>query len=287
MILLVDTFSALFRAHYALPPMSTRAGEPTAALYGFSSLVLKLLREYPGAALSFALDGPTPTFRDEVFGEYKAGRARLPDALHAQLARLPRLLSAFGVPVLAAPGFEADDVLATLARRAEALGEPALIVSGDRDFFQLARPGVEIYFIGARGQPALIYDVERVTARFGVPPQRLPAYVALVGDASDNLPSVPGIGPRTARALLTGHPSAGALLDALEGVASVRVRERLAAHREQILLTERLARLRDDVPLEAPDPPWSKLSPGARGELRRELEVLEFKSLLQRLDRLE
>src|SRR5262245_31977600 len=131
MLLLVDTFSALFRAHYALPPMSTSAGEPTSALYGFSVLLLKLLREHPGTALAFAVDAPQATFRARAYEAYKAGRPPTPDALALQLRRLPELLAAFGVPVLRAPGFEADDVLATLARLSRERGEPATwIVSG-------------------------------------------------------------------------------------------------------------------------------------------------------------
>src|SRR4051812_20285205 len=205
--LLLDTYSLFFRAFHALPPMSTRAGEPTSALYGFSSLLLKVLREQPGAALAFALDAPQATFRHEAFDEYKAGRAATASALSAQFERLRQLLDALAVPAFRCPGFEADDVLATLAKRARDQGLPALVVSGDRDLLQLARGSVRVYFVGRRSKEALIYDEAAVFARFGVVSEFLPSYVALIGDPSDNLPGVPGIGASTARRLLTGKRS--------------------------------------------------------------------------------
>jgi len=287
MIVLIDTFSAFFRAHYALPPMSTQAGEPTAALYGFSSLLLKLLREQPGAALAFALDAPARTFRREQFDGYKAGRAPTPDALSVQLRRLPALLEALDVPVIVAPGFEADDVLATLARRSRELGAgPTLIVSGDRDLLQLARDEVRVHFIGRRGEKAVTYDEAGVVVRFGVPPQRLPSYVALIGDVSDNLPGVPGIGPSTARRLLTGFVSAKELLSNLERIGSERTRELLARHETQILQTEKLATLCDEVALPVTGACWRIVSRAALGRLRSEFEALEFKSLIPRVERL-
>lgn len=283
MIVLVDTFSVLFRAHYALPPMSTQRGFPTAGLYGFSVMVLKLLRENPGAALAFAVDSPEATFRDELYDEYKAGRAPTPDSLSTQLGRLPELLAALSVPVHRAPGFEADDILATLSRRARELAEPALVVSGDRDLLQLAREPVRVHFIGKRGQKAVTYGEPEVRERFGIGAERLPTWTALIGDTSDNLPGVPGIGPTTARALLTQYPDAAALLSGLDEIRSTRTRELLRAHAQQILRVERLARLRDDVPLVANADAWRKPS---FAELRVRFEELEFKSLLPRLDKL-
>jgi DNA polymerase-1 len=285
-IVLVDTFSVVFRAHYALPPMSTARGVPTAALYGFSVMLLKLLRENPGAAFAFAVDSPEATFRDEIYDEYKAGRARTPDPLSEQLERLPGLLAALAVPVHRVPGFEADDVLATLARHARAGAEAALVVSGDRDLLQLAQAPVRVHFIGKRGQKAVTYGEPEVRERFGVAPERLPTWVALIGDASDNLPGVPGIGPATARALLTQHADAASLLANLGRVTASRTRALLEAHQTQILQVEALARLRDDVPLADGAALWAAPSSQSFAELRAHFEELEFKSLLPRLDRL-
>jgi DNA polymerase-1 len=282
-ILLVDTYSAVFRAHYALPEMSTRSGEPTSALYGFSALLLKLVREHPNAALALAVDLPGQTFRDTAYGEYKAGRSATPSALGAQLRRLPRLLEALGVPVLGAAGFEADDVLATLAERARSEGRDTLVVSGDRDLLQVAHGSVRVHFIGGRGMDAVTYDEARVRDRFGLPPGRLPSLVALVGDASDNLPGVPGLGPATAKRLFSVFADASELFEDLTSVEPERVRTVLSQHRAQILKTEDLARLRHDVPLPADSAPQVPSNEAWRS-LRREFEALEFKSLLPRVD---
>lgn len=284
-MLLFDTFSLFFRAHHALPPMSTSAGEPTAALYGFSALLLKLMREHRGAELCFALDAPAATFRHEAYAGYKGTRDALPDELGPQFGRLDELLAALGVPVFRLPGFEADDVLATLAGELRRSQVTALVVSGDRDLLQLAHGSVQVLFMGRRGKDALLYDEAAVRARFRLPPQRLPSYVALVGDSSDNLPGVPGVGPGTAARLLADVSSCDELLSRLDAVAPQRVRQALDAHREQILLTERLARLRDDL----------ELGQGARHALpsvealrrvRGWFEALEMKSLLARIDAL-
>lgn len=283
MIVLFDTYSVLFRAHYALPPMNTRSGFPTAALYGFSVMVLKLLRENPGAGLAFAVDSPEATFRDELYEEYKAGRVRTPDSLSMQLGRLPALLDALSVPVHRAPGFEADDILATLSRYARTRSEAALVVSGDRDLLQLAREPVRVHFIGKRGQKAVTYGEPEVRERFGIGAERLPTWTALIGDTSDNLPGVPGIGPATARALLSQYADAQALLAGLDQVRPARTRALLQAHAEQIVRVEGLARLRDDVPLVASEELWRTPS---FVELRSRFEELEFKSLVPRLDKL-
>jgi DNA polymerase-1 len=282
-ILLVDTYSAVFRAHHALPEMSTQSGEPTSALYGFCALVLKLLRENPAAELAFAIDLPQPTFRQTAYPEYKAGRPTTPSALGTQLRRLPRLLGAFGVPVLGSAGFEADDVLATLAERARHEAHDTVIVSGDRDLLQVIGGSVRVLFIGRRGLSAVTYDEARVVERFGLPPSRLPSFVALVGDASDNLPGVRGVGPATAQRLFREFADAAELFARLESVRPERVRAILKAHEAQIVRNEALARLRTDVPLPddaAPRRPcaddWQRL--------REEFEALEFKSLVRRLD---
>jgi len=283
--LLLDTFSLFFRAFFALPAMSTSTGEPTGALYGFSAFLLKLLREHPGAELCFALDTGRPTFRHREFQQYKAGRAPTPTPLVEQLRRLDALLERVGGVALAAPGFEADDVLATLAARLRAQGRATLVVSGDRDLLQLAFGSVHVHFVGRRGKDALDYDEAAVRERFGAPPWRLPSFVALVGDASDNLPGVPGIGPKIARNLLENHEGAAHLLRDAAALSPPRIGRLLLEHAEQIRATEALARLRIDAPL--PQPPHLA-APSAASLLRlRELfEALEFKSLLPRLDKL-
>ena len=283
--LLLDTYSVVFRAFHALPRLSTSTGMPSSALYGFSSLVLKLLREYRPRALSFAVDAPVRTFRAERYAEYKAGRARTPPELAQELERLPRLLEAFGVPVFCVPGFEADDVLATLARRLGLAGKNVLIASGDRDLLQTADERTRVLFLGRRGQDALLYDAPGVEQRFGVPPAKLPSLMALVGDTSDNLEGVAGVGPRTAAALVAEFGSMSELVRHLERVPA-KLRDSLRDASERLLLNEELARLREDVPL-GTDELAAPLTDPARIRLRALFEQLEYKSLVERLERLE
>ncbi|HEX4339744.1 MAG TPA: 5'-3' exonuclease H3TH domain-containing protein [Polyangiaceae bacterium] len=284
--LLIDTSSVVFRAHHALPPMNTRAGVPTAALYGTSVLLLKLLREERPKALAFALDAPKATFRHERLESYKGTRQPLPDPLRPQLARLPDLLAAFGAPSHQAPGFEADDVLATLARRLSEVGEAVRIVTGDRDMFQLIRAGVDVMFIGRRGEKPIIYDAAAVEKRFGVAPDRLPFLIALVGDKSDNLPGVPGIGPRSGAKLVATAASAADLVARAQDISSATLRAAIVGAAEQIRLTEELARLRSDVEL-ADGVMVGAVTKAAVPRLRAFFEEFEFKSLLPRLDALE
>jgi DNA polymerase-1 len=282
--LLLDTFSLFFRAFFALPPMSTARGEPTNALYGFSALLLKLLREHPQAELCFAMDTGRPTFRHRAFEAYKGQRERAPTPLVEQLRKLEQLLARVAVPVVGVPGFEADDVLATIATRLRGEGRPTLIVSGDRDLLQAAHGSVRVHFVGRRGKDAITYDEAAVRERFGIPPWRLPSYVALVGDTSDNLPGVPGIGPGTARQLLAEREDVEHLLADAAHVTP-RLAALLAEHAVQIRRTEQLARLRCDAPL--PQPPHLAAPAAPQLVALRELfEALEFKSLLPRLDKL-
>lgn len=283
--LLLDTFSLFFRAFFALPAMSTSRGEPTSALYGFSALLLKLLREQPGAELCLALDTGRPTFRHRAFQPYKAQRAATPTPLVEQLKQLDRLFERLAVPVLGSPGFEADDVLATVAERLRAEQRPTFVVSGDRDLLQLAHGSVRVLFVGQRGKDAQVFDEAAVRQRFGVPPWRLPSFVALVGDVSDNLPGVPGIGAGTARKLLENRENIGELLRDAPGLRPTRVGQLLLAHADQISQTEGLARLRTDAPLPQP-PHLAPPSVDALLAVREWFEALEFKSLLPRIDKL-
>jgi DNA polymerase-1 len=285
-VALFDSYSLLFRAFHALPPLTTKAGEPTSALYGFCSVVIRVLREQRPARLAFALDAPARTFRAQRYAGYKAGRPSTPSALSRQIARLEELLGAFEAPLFCAPGFEADDVLATLCHRLEREEQRSVVVSGDRDLLQLVGPLTNVLFVGARQKAPVLFDEPAITARFELPASKLPSYVALVGDSSDNLPGVPGIGARTAAKLVAEHGSIPRLLENLEQLATPKIREALARHREQALLNEELATLRRDVPL-ADGPLAAPLTASARARLERLFDELEFKSLIGRLESLD
>ncbi|MBA2322430.1 MAG: hypothetical protein H0V89_14895 [Deltaproteobacteria bacterium] len=265
MILLLDGLSILYRAFHALPPMSTAAGEPTSALYGFSSLLVKLLREEAPVGLALALDTPAPTVRHAEFPEYKAGRARMPDGLRAQIDELPVLAAAMGVPVHRVPGKEADDLLATLARR---IAEPTLVVSGDTDRVQVVDDRTTMLFIGRRKKDHVRYTPASVQERYGFEPRLVPTYKAMVGDPADNLPGISGFGAATARKLCATYGDAAAILAA-------RPDPRLT---EALPRWEALGRLDGAVPLAAPL--WA---PVDRDGLRRWFGRWEFKSLLARI----
>jgi DNA polymerase-1 len=281
-ILLLDAFSLLYRAFFALPPLTTQGGEPTSGLYGLSVLLLKLLREQRPVGAAFALDLPRPTFRHERYAGYKGTRTAPPSALGRQVGRLRELIEAFGFPAFAAPGFEADDVLATLATELAAAGEAPVVVSGDRDTLQLAVGPTSVLYVG-RGVKEARYDAAAVEARFGVAPARLPEYVALIGDPSDDLPGVPGIGKQTAAQLIGRYGTVTALLEHLDEIANARVREALRAHADRVPLWADLARLRTDVPL-PPGPRLAPVTPAGRAGVVGLFERLEFTSLIGRVD---
>jgi DNA polymerase I len=284
-VLLLDTSSLFLRAHHALPPMNTRAGEPTSAIYGFSTLLLKLLREQRPTRLAFARDLAGPTFRHRDYADYKANRPSTPEVLRPQWARLDQLIRALQVPQLSAAGFEADDVLATAARRLAEAGDDVEIVSGDRDLFQTIAPRVRVCFVGARGQQPQLLDVAAIELRYGVAPRQLPSVFALVGEASDNLIGVPGIGNKTASQLVARYGTLSQLLENLDSVTPTKLREALRSARERIALNEHLARLVDDLDL-GPGLLAAPITPSALAQTRALFEELEFKSLSARLDTL-
>ena len=265
--------------------MNTRAGQPTSAVYGMSVLLLKLLREQKPKGLCFARDRSEPTFRHQQYSDYKAHRAPLPEPLLSQFALLDRLLAALGAPVFGVSGFEADDVIATLARGFAGDGESVCVVSGDRDMFQVVREHVHVLFIGRRGQPHVLYDEDAIAKRFALSPEQLPSFVALVGDSSDNLPGVHGIGVKTAQKLIAQFGSASALLAGVDQVKSSTVREALSQAAERIRRNESLVRLRSDVALPE-GARYSAFTAEAKAALRAFFEELEFQSLLPRLDKL-
>jgi DNA polymerase-1 len=285
--LLLDTNSLFFRAHHALPPMNTSTDEPTAALYGFSALVIKLLREVRPSGMAFARDLPQPTFRHVQYRDYKAGRPPVPDALRPQWGRLDDLIAAFGVPSHSAPGFEADDVLATLARRLTMSEAPedVTIVSGDRDLFQTIGPHVRVLFVGARGQKPETVDAAVVEARYGIVPTRMPMWSALVGESADNLVGVPGIGTRTASKLAARYETTANLLAHLDSVTPLKVRDALRAASDRLTMNEGLARLRDDLDMTT-TPLVGSVDDAALARVQNVFEALEFKSLVGRLNAL-
>jgi DNA polymerase I len=281
MVLLCDTYSMLYRAFHALPPLTTSKGEPTGALYGFMSLLVKLLREQKPQGVAFALDGPRPSFRRERFAEYKAHRGSMPPELRSQRARLEAVLARLEAPRFASEGFEADDVIATLAR--ELAPREVLVVSGDRDLFQTIDSRVRVLFIGRRADEHVLYDEAMVRRRYGLAPGALPSFTALVGDDADGLPGVPGVGPKTATSWIAAHGSIDELLAHLDGVKPARLRGALRDRSDALRRDEDLARLRADVPL-AGGARFASVDRALAAALAEVCVELELRSLLPRLD---
>jgi DNA polymerase-1 len=275
-----------YRAYYALPEsIATSAGFPTNALYGFCAMIIKILSDYRPSGVIVAWDSREKTFRHAEFADYKAQRKPMPELLSEQWPYFVELTGAFGFVNLAVPGYEADDILATLARQAEGQQRTAIIVTGDRDALQLVGEHVSV-MANTRGVTEVkIYDPAGVEERFGVAPRLIPDLIGLKGDTSDNIPGIPGIGEKTAAQLLGEYGSLEEVLAHAGEVAGAKRRELLTEHHDVALLSKRLAALEHDAPIEIHA---AEVLPH---ELRRDrIEQLfsrfEFNSLLDRLESL-
>lgn len=199
-LILVDGSSYLYRAYHAFPPLTNSAGEPTGAMYGVLNMLRSLILQYQPTHAVVVFDAKGKTFRDELFEHYKSHRPPMPDDLRAQIEPLHKMVKAMGLPLMAVPGVEADDVIGTLAREAERAGRPVLISTGDKDMAQLVTPGITLI----NTMTNTILGPDEVVTKYGVPPELIIDFLALMGDSSDNIPGVPGVGEKTAQALLQG-----------------------------------------------------------------------------------
>jgi 5'-3' exonuclease len=247
-LLLVDGSSSLYRAFFALPPLRSSKGTPTHAILGFTTMLLKLLREEEPEAVALAFDGPGPTTRHHAFAEYKAQRPEMPEAMAQQIPYVHRVLAAMCVPVLMIPAEEADDILGSVAMRAVAERYRVILVSGDKDLFQLVGDRIVV----RDTMKERTWGPTEVQERYGISPSQFPDFLALMGDSIDNIPGVPGVGEKTARDLLQHFGTLEALLDRSAEVTKPKVREALLRHAEQARLSKWLATIRTDLPI-----PWA------------------------------
>ena len=282
-LLLIDGHSLAYRAFYALPDdMRTASGQVTNAVYGFTSVLVNLLRDHRPRRVAVAFDLPGGTFRHERLDSYKANRTAPPDIFREQLGLLREVLEVLGVRSVDAPGFEADDVLATLATEADREGLDTAVVTGDRDAFQLvADPHVVVLYPQRGMSDPVRYDEAGIEARTGVRPADYVAYAALRGDTSDNLPGVPGVGEKTAARLIGRYGGIDGLYDHL-GEQTPKLRESLEAAEARVRLNCELMELRRDLDLGVSVADLD-VTPAEPAEIRRLFEFLEFNSLLDRL----
>ncbi|MBI3998228.1 MAG: DNA polymerase I, partial [Armatimonadetes bacterium] len=280
-LVLLDTNGLIYRAFYALPYLTTSDGRPTNAVYGLTSMVLKVLEEERPEYIVAAFDRPGPTFRHEQYEAYKAHREAMPDDLRPQIGLSKQVLETLGIPIVEAEGFEADDVIATIARQAEAQGLDVLIVSGDLDTLQLV-DGQTRVMVTSRGiTETVVYDDAKVRERFGFAPTQLPDYKSLRGDPSDNIPGVPGIGEKTAASLIQQFGGVEALLERLDE-APPKVRTALAAAADQVRQSKHLATLVADAPVTVDWDAVRRREPD-RARLEALFRALEFRVFLDRL----
>ncbi|HID09949.1 MAG TPA: DNA polymerase I, partial [Candidatus Latescibacteria bacterium] len=253
-LFLIDGSALTYRSYFAFArnPLINSKGEDTSAPYGFVNSLLKLFRDYNPEYIVVVFDTGKPTFRHERFPEYKATRQKMPEDMATSLPRIYQILEAMNIPVLEVEGYEADDVIGTLAKRAVEEGFEAVIVAGDKDFFQLVGPGVKVLRPTRTGKEEGMewVDEKGVEEHIGVPPERVRDLLALTGDTSDNIPGVPGVGEKTARALVRSYGDLEAVLARSDAVARDKVRENLKQFADQARLSKELVTIRTDVPIE-------------------------------------
>src|SRR4051794_30652844 len=277
-LFLIDGNSLVYRAFFALPEsIATSDGRPTNAIFGFASMLVKLITDH-GVAPTIVVWDAGSSGRKEVYAEYKAQRRTQPDLLREQWPSLAPLVEAFGYTNLRVDGYEADDVIASLAEKARQEGIPVMIVTGDRDAFQLVGDGVKVMATARGITETKIYDAEAVKDRYGIEPELIPDFYGLKGDTSDNIPGVPGIGEKTASDLLQRFGDLETILASVDEISGAKRKENLVNHAEDARMSKRLATAVTDVPVEEIDIEHAVSSPPDRSRLRdvfREFELRE------------
>ena len=250
-LVIIDGHSLLYRAFYALPPLTNKNGQLTNAVYGFLLILFKAIKDLKINYIVACFDTEKPTFRHDKFEGYKAHRPKTPDGIISQIPIMKEVLLALNIPMFEKEGFEADDLIATIAKKNENEAE-VYILSGDLDNLQLVDEKIKVYTLGKGIKDAVLYDEKRVVERFGVEPSKMNDFKALTGDASDNVPGVPGIGKKTAAELIQKFGSIKNLYDELStdtAVLKPKVKEALKSNKENAFLSLNLVETKKDIPL--------------------------------------
>jgi len=276
-LVLVDGSSYLYRAYHALPKLTSSRGEPTGAVHGVLSMIMKLAKEQETEHFAVVFDAPGKTFRDELFDAYKANRPPMPDDLRLQIDPLLEAVPAMGLPMLRVEGVEADDVIGTLCRQAAADGMQVLVSTGDKDMTQLVDDNITL----VNTMSGTVLDRDGVKKKFDVFPEQIIDYLALVGDSSDNIPGVPRVGAKTAAKWLNQYGSAAGIVENAQEISG-KVGESLRENLDQLKLSQELATIRQDVELSL-GPKELKRSAGDIETLRALYSRLELKTLLRQL----
>ena len=282
-LLLLDGHSLAYRAFFALPVenFSTTTGQPTNAVYGFTSMLINVIRDEQPTHIAVAFDLSAPTFRHEAYAEYKATRSETPTDFRGQVSLIREVLEALRIPTVEAPGYEADDAIATLACQARDQGFQVLIVTGDRDAYQLVDDDITVLMTRKGISDMTRFTPAEVMAKYGLTPEQYPDFAALRGDPSDNLPNIPGVGEKTAIKLVQQFESLDALCDRVDeipGKVGIAVRE----HLSNVMRNRQLTELRRDVPLQV-TPEDLRMGPWDRDEVHKLFDTLQFRVLRERL----
>ncbi|HIC80353.1 MAG TPA: DNA polymerase I, partial [Kiloniellaceae bacterium] len=275
---LVDGSGYIFRAYFAIPPRSTSDGTPTNATFGFTNMLIKLLRDSDADAIAVIFDKSSKSFRNEIYGEYKAHRPEPPEDLIPQFAAIREATKAFNLPCIEMEGYEADDLIATYARQAKDAGAEVTIVSSDKDLMQLVDGGIAM--LDPMKDKAIGPD--EVVEKFGVPPEKVVDVQALAGDSVDNVPGVPGIGIKTAAQLINEYGDLETLLERAEEIKQTKRREKLIENAEMARISKQLVTLERYAPVEEGIDGFALRQPEPEA-LRAFLERYEFRSVLRRL----
>ncbi len=282
-LFLIDGNSLVYRAFFALPEsIATSKGQPTNAIFGFASMLVKIISEY-GVKPTLVVWDAGMSGRKEVYSEYKGQRDSKPDLLAEQWPHMEPLVDSFGYENVRVEGFEADDVIATVARRARDEGFDVMVVTGDRDLFQLIEPGVRVMATSRGITDTKVYDREAVVDRYGIEPELIPDFVGLKGDTSDNIPGVPGIGEKTATQLLQEHGDLEGVLDNIESISGAKRKENLTNHAEDARISKQLATAIRDIELDLDLNKIAAREPD-RSRLRETFREFELRAPLERLE---
>ncbi len=277
-IFLLDGNGFCYRAYYAIQHLSNSKGEATNAVYGFLMMLRKIIEEQQPTHLAVCFDLAGPTFRDGLYADYKATRKPMPDDLVGQMPVIKEMLSAFGIPIYELQGFEADDVLGTLAKRLADGKREIFIATGDKDILQLVNSHVKVFSINKEG---LVYDAEKVRERFeGLGPEKVVEVMALMGDSADNIPGVPGIGPKTAMALIKEFGTLENLFKNAEKIKSKSMKEKILGNKDQAIQSRKLAEIYCEVPIKAELGDMALSEPDGK-KLLELFKRLEFRTLIK------
>ena len=283
-IIFIDAMALAYKAYFAFinRPLVTKKGEPTSAVFGFINQIIKILEDIKPAYMFVGFDSKEKTFRHERFEAYKATRSAMPEDMIPQIGRIKEIIEALNIPVFILPGYEADDIIGTAVKKAESLGYDSYMITPDKDYIQLITENVKLVKPGKSGDEIDILTKEKVFETLGFAPDRMIDYLSLIGDSSDNIPGVKGIGPKAAPSLINRFASLENIYEQIDEVEPASVKAKLIASKENAFLSKELATIMTDVPIEI-DFNRTKIGKPEIEKIKAIFDELEFKNLYVRL----